>query len=233
MKICDFGKLVAGVVHNSGDNFISLMIWEVNTGKQIEEYKCNNDCISVVFSPDGKSFASSEVDIITGETTIIIRDTLTGEEKAKFSNKQSTVFALGYSPDGKILAATDKRGNTNLWDIATSSSISTFKVTVGENREVRVYALGFSPNANLIAFSCEGGYVVIWDIATNEQVVVLNASSYWLGTGRAQRASRIAFSPDGSLIMDNGSGTLLIWGLPDNLLRYPSPLLQQNFTPAN
>jgi len=229
LAISPDGYNMVSLIYNVSGDFTELIVWDLMAGERIHEFNCSYFCGAIVFSPDGKSFAYSELDAIKRKSTIFIRDSLTGEMKAEFFGDQTTVFALGYSPDGKILASSDRFGNTNLWDIATGNSISTFKINPLPNWGADTFSLAFSPNANLIAFSCEYGYIVIWDIAAGKEIAILNGSSFWLGN---QRFSSIAFSPDGSLLMDGSRGTVLIWGLPENLSRYPLPLLQPDFTPV-
>src|SRR5262245_48605351 len=69
--------------------------------------------LSVVFSPDGKTLASSGRD-----ATIKLWDVKTGKNLATLEGHDYEVWSVAFSPDGKTLAsAGTKDKSVKLWDV--------------------------------------------------------------------------------------------------------------------
>ncbi|AFZ13498.1 WD40 repeat-containing protein [Crinalium epipsammum PCC 9333] len=76
----------------------------------------DNYVISVSFSPDGKTLASSSADC-----TIKLWDVETGKEIRTLTGHEDSVSSVSFSPDGKTLASGSSDKTIKLWDIGLDS----------------------------------------------------------------------------------------------------------------
>lgn len=170
----------------------------------------------VVFSPDGRSFASGGV-----AGTVQVWETAGRAPQGDASEiGVGTIRGLAYSPDGRTLAVGGEAGATALWDVA--------------ERRVRGYPLGgrtgatsavaFSPDGAILAVGGEDRAVVLWDARTGEP----------LGTpltGQEEAVTGLAFSPDGRRLASGSSdGTVVLW---DVAARRQVEELSYNRLPVN
>ena len=72
---------------------------------------------SVVFSPDGKTLASTSRD-----TTICLWDVQTGTKLKALKGHARLVYTAVFSPDGKTLASGSSDGTLLLWDLTPDSA---------------------------------------------------------------------------------------------------------------
>ena len=116
--------------------------------------------ISVAFSPDGKTLASTgrgsfyrEVKLWDIETK---EDTITLEVDSR-----AGVATAAFSPDGTTLAFGTGH-NIKLWDMTTNGDIHTL-----HGHENTVISVAFSPNGNTLASGAGDGTVKLWDISSS------------------------------------------------------------------
>ena len=153
-------------------------------------------CMSVAFSPDGKTLASGSVD-----RTIKLWDVATGKELATLTRSTlPRVYSVAFSPDGKTLASGSWDNTIKLWDVATGKEQATLK---GHNGDV--CSVAFSPDGKTLASGS-------WD--DDDQAVGRGDGQ---GTGHPQGAhvsmwTSVAFSPDGkTLASGSGDETIKLW----------------------
>jgi WD40 repeat protein len=71
----------------------------------------------VVFSPDGKQFASAAPADERGTSGVRVHDWPSGRVRHTFVGHRTPVTALGFSPDGKTLASGSQDTTVLLWDV--------------------------------------------------------------------------------------------------------------------
>ena len=111
------------------------------------------------------------------------------------------VDSLELSPDGKYLAIGTRIG---LWwyELPTMKPIDLWETERG-----LVCALRFSPNGELLATGNWDGEIKVWDVKNRQCLAKMQR------TGRSDRASRFAFSPDGQRLASSGGryDAIYVW----------------------
>ncbi|MEO1259687.1 MAG: PQQ-binding-like beta-propeller repeat protein [Bacteroidota bacterium] len=170
------------------------------TAKKVYKYYQNffrlseRQILSVAFSPDGRTVATTSKDL-----TIRIWDTATGEQKLVIPNLASLYFAISFSPNGKNIAAANENGTIKLWDVTTGHQIQTLQGNIH-----KVFGSAFSPDGKTLAAACVDGPVRIWNLLTGQQSPSLE--------GHEGPVYNIDFSSDGSTVASAGADrTVRLW----------------------
>lgn len=162
----------------SGSSDGTIALWDVNTG--IELKKVTLPAIwtghaprinSVIFSPDGRTFASSD------ESIFPIKLWEIGESNEirwlrGFDNQLGFDPDLAFSPNGKILASSSG-GHILLWDLESKNEELLWKLS-GDVSYFR--SLEFSKNGKLIAGLGNDGTVWLWDTENGENLEIFGKS---------------------------------------------------------
>jgi WD40 repeat protein len=134
----------------------SIKIWNTTTGKGVKTLAAHQDVVSLSFSPDGKSLASTSHSFKFPNTTepaaIRLWDVASWEEKVKLKDNEGTFGYPTFSPDGKVLAASigwkDELDvdHVKLWDTQTGKELGSIK----EERGYNLRRLVFSPDGKTL-----------------------------------------------------------------------------------
>ena len=155
------GDILASV---NDDNIIRL--WDVATRQQkrtlIGHDGHDKSVNSIVFSPDGKTLASSADRV----REFILWDVDTGARKTVPT--EHVPFNLVFSPDGRTLAGTATDKTVRLWDVATGQID---KILTGHTSSVM--SVAFSPDGKMLASGDWNSTIRLWDVATGEKLKIL------------------------------------------------------------
>jgi WD40 repeat protein len=152
--------------------------------------------LSVAFSPDGRSLASSSTN-----GTIILWDTTSGTRLKTLAGDTDLVLSVAFSPDGRSLASSSTNGTIILWDTANWTKLKTL-APHGKG----VWSVSFSPDGRTLASGSDDRTVVLWDIASGAKLKTF--------TGHTDYVMGVAFSPDGRTLASGSSDkSIILWDL--------------------
>ena len=175
-----------------------LHLWDVASGTHKAELLGHPSRIFfVVFSPDGKTLASS------GQDKLYLWDIDSGTRKLSITGHTDGVYSIAFSPDGKTLASGSYE-QIRLWDIATSTHEATLFVGNWANNA----GLAFSSDGNTLA-SEHGSLIHLWDVKSRTHSATI--SRHGETTSGYVRYRSIAFSRDGRFLARSASNSVQLW----------------------
>jgi WD40 repeat protein/serine/threonine protein kinase len=187
------GKLLALGLHDD-----RIKLFHISTGKVVASLTPGFRMNPLVFSPDGKTFASGTFGVLA------FWGTATWQERGRIPIA-GNFASLAFSPDGTILAAGSADGGVHLLDPVSGRQRLTFHVVTNNAGHLTgVWSLAFSPDGGVLAVGDALGNAGLWDPRTGELRISLK--------GHTDVVASLAFSPDGkTLITGSHDGTVKIW----------------------
>ena len=119
---------------------------------------------SLVFAPDGNTFASGSED-----KTVRIWNTKKHRMNATLKGHTGWVTALAFSYDGNIIASGDTDGTVRVWDVKNKQEIVEIKGHINQ-----VLALAFTPDGNTLATGSADGTIQFWNPKNDEKLKTLS-----------------------------------------------------------
>ena len=171
------GKFVA-----TGGFDNSIILWNVESGKQIRLYNRHTDAVwSVEFSPDGKQLLSSSAD-----QTVKLYDVLTGKVIHSWDAPKDEVRQAYFSPNGQYVMMIGNRDTYFLFDRISGESVGEFK------KDFSAFYLRYIVDPGGTRALNRGGYkgAQVFDIATNDTLLEIEFD----------KVHQMAFSPNGTKI---------------------------------
>lgn len=157
--------------------------------------------LQLAWSPDGSKIASSGID-----STIWVRDSITGEIISSLPRQGEETHFLAWSPDGNKLASAS--GNEAIiWNISSDSISLTL-----QGHEDRITSISWSPDGSKIATASFDGNIRIWDALQGQTLTML--------TGHTGSVFSAMWSPIVDTIASVGwvgdKVLMLLWDLKSN-----------------
>ena len=176
----------------------SVHLWDVSTGGYIRTLTGHTfGFYSVIFSPDGKTFAIQSTD--SGARLWDTRTVRPRHTRAL----NFRVTSMAFSPDSKTVATGRKDSTLRLWDVGTGQHIRTL---TGHTMEI--HSVMFSPDGKTLTTWSDDRTLRLWDTQTgrHRHTLALDADDIYAG-------ECAAFSPDGKRLVTGGNdGTIRVWG---------------------
>ncbi len=153
---------------------------------------------AVVFSPDGRRFASGGDD-----SFILVRDSATLKLIRKIDLPSGCTPGLAFNPDGTLLAGSGTDGSVRIWDAATGELARPQFQKHTQRSDVN--AVAFAPDGRRVASAGFGETdVLVWDS--------VDATILFSLVGHDRYISAVAFSPDGkSIASASADETVKLW----------------------
>jgi WD40 repeat protein/serine/threonine protein kinase len=204
----------------SGSQDHTLIIWDVQTGREVRTLKGHTDLVhGAAFSPDGKRIVSGSID-----RTLKVWDAETGHNILSLNGHAGPVAGVAFSPDGKWIVSGSGDKTLKLWDAETGEELRTLK-----GHTMMVPGVEFSPNNTRIVSASTDGYMKLWDAQTGQVVLNINGRTGYVASAR--------FSPDGKRLVSGGdSNEVRIWDIQTGqealtLKGHTGPVLSVAFSP--
>ena len=150
--------------------------------------------LTVAYSPDGKTLASSG----SSDGTIQLWDAERGEHTKTLKGHGDTVRSLAFSPDGKTLVSGSKDDTLRVWDVNAGRML---RKLAGHSNNLK--SVVFSRDGKMIASGSEDASVRLWDAKTGRFLPTLRGHFWGI--------EAVAFSPDGKTVASADSSTILFW----------------------
>jgi WD40 repeat protein len=199
----------------------TIKLWDVPSRKEGESVELGVHLLSLGFSPDLRTVATSAA----SSDVVHVRDIARGKVLATLASKRDPdappmrVSALAFSPDGKRLAATyfreaprgspDKKrpapvvfypGEVRVWDLGSQEIVAEF-----QRKDIEPQAVTWSPDGGTLAYCFKGETVRLWNASTGKE----------RQSPGDFRPESLQFSPDGKWLGGCGRGKeeILLWDL--------------------
>ncbi|KAJ7645802.1 hypothetical protein B0H17DRAFT_449230, partial [Mycena rosella] len=179
----------------SGSSDKTIRIWDVSTGKQLQQLDGHDHWVnSVAFSSDGSRAISGSYD-----NTIRIWDISTGKQLQQLDGHDRVVNSVTFSSDGSRAISGSRDNTIRIWDVSTGKQLQQLD---GHNDWVR--SVAFSSDGLRAISGSRDNTSRIWDVSTGKQLQQLD--------GHNDSVNSVAFSSDGSrAISGSRDNTIRIW----------------------
>ena len=174
---------------------------------ELETCTLQTNITDYAFSPDGNTLAvgvcegTSTVDqskentdfyVCSGESVIILYDSITGEERGRLT-PAALPLSLAFHPEGTILAAGLANSDIEFWDLLNGEVSKTLS---GTPRFVGIDRLAFTPDGNLLISSFASAFQLsVWDWRSSEPPILID------------RTRAFGVSPDGRSLVTTSFGS--------------------------
>jgi WD40 repeat protein len=145
-----------------------IVVWEAQTGREVNRYDIQNSICSLILSPDGRSILTGEFSGITDDYRVVLRSSTERRVIREFRGHQNLISSLAFSRDARRILSGSWDQKVILWDAESGRQIRTFTGHAG-----LVESLAFSADEKSFVSASRDGTVRVWDIAGEKERVRL------------------------------------------------------------
>ncbi|KAG6809530.1 hypothetical protein H0H92_015911, partial [Tricholoma furcatifolium] len=170
------------IVSSSRDK--SVRVWDVSTGKQVQELQGHTNWVkSVAFSPCSTLIVSGSFD-----KSLRVWDVTNGKQIQQLQGHTDWVKSVAFSIDGTQIVSGSDDKSVRVWDASSGKQVQRL-----EGHTAGVNSVAFSPNQTQIVSGSRDESVRIWDASTGKQIQRLQGHTHWVHS--------VAFSANGTQIV--------------------------------
>jgi WD40 repeat protein len=183
----------------AGGDVPQLRLWDVATGRQLQEFKGHDGWTScAAFTPGGKRVLSGGIQ----DKLLRLWDVKTGRQLRTFAGHTAEIVSVAVSPDGRLALSGSADKTLRLWRLGTGREVRLLEGHAGACGAV------FSPDGKRVLSFSADGTLRLWDTATGQAVRVLR--------GHTGHVAGACFLPGGRRALSWGvDGSLRTWDLAD------------------
>jgi WD40 repeat protein len=142
-----------------------IELYDIEINKKYSFRSETNDVQAVVFSPDGLTAITADIDFIK------LWDVLNRKEIRIFEGHNAKYFrSVAFSPDGKTVLAGNRDNTLKLLDVGTGQVTKIFK---GDTDGVK--SVAFSPDGKKALSGNRDGILKLWDVSTGKEIISMAA----------------------------------------------------------
>jgi tetratricopeptide (TPR) repeat protein len=178
----------------AGGDVGPLRLWDVETGKQLQEFKGHEGWTSqAAFTPDGKQVLSAGTD-----KCLRLWDVATGKQVRAFTGHTAEVLSVAISPDGRLALSGSADKTLRLWELATGTEVRRLEGHADRGL--------FAPDGRQVLSFGADQTLRLWDAGTGKQVRTL--------AGHTGVVAGVWFLPGGRQVVSYAAdNTLRVWGV--------------------
>lgn len=185
----------------------SIVLWNIATREPLGDLLTGREgsAQSLAFSPNCKTLASGSrsggIQLWDVASRQPLGEPLTGHA--------TTVKSLAFHQDGRHLRSGSEDGTILLWDLLRRQPLGN---QVSEKMDP-AWSLALSPDGKTLAWGSVDARILLWDVVSRQPVGALS--------GQASRATSLAFSPDGKMLMSAADDRIRLWVVASGQLVEP------------
>lgn len=189
----------------------SVLLWDMQSGKQLSGLTAVPTITSLTFSPDDDYLVASTEQLTLNGSHItdwssqwMLWDVKDGYKKVKIVDVDKPISGVQFLPDQPTLLTTSWMDNrVQKWNIETGDKQSSIRTELTGEMKI-------SPDYKYLAIGNGAGYLMIWDIERHKAIY-----KDFLGNS----ITDVAFSPDGQYLYATlDRGEVGVWALPNSHL---------------
>lgn len=189
------GNILASIGHDD-----KMIIWDLETGREIKKLESRHFYFDIDFSPDGTILAAGN------QEGILLLNWRTGEDIIQLlDNSGSAPFI--FSRDGRMIAAACGDETIKVWDITKPKEIRTFFGHADDPQ-----AVAFSADGKIVASGGFDDKIFLWDMESGQEITRL--------TGHRATVFDLVLSPDGNVLLSGGGEKYVGGEFVEGTIRY-------------
>ncbi|MDI6727872.1 MAG: caspase family protein [Thermodesulfovibrionales bacterium] len=163
-----YAVVLLRVYEQEGEKRI-IIVWDTNTGREINKSEVVSSIYSLIFSPDSRYILTGEVVFAASasetEYSAVLRSLPDNRIVRKFPGHNDVISALAFSRNGEFILTGSWDQRIILWETKNGKKVKTFVGCAGT-----IYTLEFSAdNINFVSASHDNA-VRLWNINTGKEL---------------------------------------------------------------
>ncbi len=148
------------------DTDASAYMWDLITGKMLNQFSTDTRLMSVSWSPGGKKIIGAAKD------QSFVWDAVTGKPEYQLAGHKGWVYNAVFNPAEKIIATSGRDLSIKIWNAATKKLLYSV-----EGHRGMINSISFSPDGKQLISTSDDHSVKFWDVASGQMTKQLIGAS--------------------------------------------------------